>query len=130
MNSVYDINKGVNKSLEFKGLRAQYIVYLSMGLLVLLILFAVMYIVGVPVYASLGIIGLGGYVLFSKVSTYSHKYGEHGLMKHAAYKRVPPAITCRTRKPFRAIIKNVKKDDSGRINDNNGGDNRPAVTVV
>src|SRR5690606_38616520 len=103
---VYDINKGVNISLEFKGLRAQYIGYLSMGLLILLLLFAVMYIVGVPVYVSLGTIGLGGYLLFAKVSAYSHQYGEHGLMKHAAYKRVPPAITCRTRTIFIQLQQN------------------------
>ena len=35
---VYPINKGINRPLEFKGLKAQYIWYLGAGLLVLLVL--------------------------------------------------------------------------------------------
>ncbi len=44
MSSVYAINKSINKPVEFKGLKAQYIWYLGGGLLFLLILFAVLYI--------------------------------------------------------------------------------------
>jgi hypothetical protein len=33
MNSVYKINKGINKPIEFKGLKAQYIGYLGIGIL-------------------------------------------------------------------------------------------------
>jgi hypothetical protein len=40
--SVYKINKGINKPIEFKGLKAQYIAYLGAGLITLLILFAVL----------------------------------------------------------------------------------------
>jgi hypothetical protein len=40
--SVYQINKGINKPIEFKGLKAQYIWYLCGGLVALLILFAIM----------------------------------------------------------------------------------------
>ena len=45
-NSVYQINKGINKSIEFKGLKAQYIWYFAGGVIALLILFAIMYIIG------------------------------------------------------------------------------------
>ncbi|MBD0288989.1 MAG: DUF4133 domain-containing protein, partial [Flavisolibacter sp.] len=38
--SVYQINKGINKPIEFKGFKAQYIWYLGGGLVALLILFA------------------------------------------------------------------------------------------
>ncbi|MDB5129720.1 DUF4133 domain-containing protein, partial [Mucilaginibacter sp.] len=37
----YQINKGINRPIEFKGLKAQYIGYLGSGLVALLILFAV-----------------------------------------------------------------------------------------
>ena len=100
MGTVYNINKGVNKSLEFKGIKAQYIIYLAAGLVGLLLLFAFMYIIGIPVFIALPIIGIGGFLLFTKVTRYSHKYGEHGLMKSAAHKKLPPMITCRTRKVF------------------------------
>lgn len=100
MSTVYEINKGINKPLEFRGLKAQYIAYLGAGLVGLLILFAVAYITGVPVYLSLVIIALLGYALFSSVSRFSKRYGEHGLMKQAAARQVPPAVTCRSRKIF------------------------------
>nr|WP_262712406.1 DUF4133 domain-containing protein [Arachidicoccus ginsenosidivorans] len=35
----YEINKGVNRAIEFRGLKAQYIYYLAVGLAVLLLLF-------------------------------------------------------------------------------------------
>ena len=44
-NSVYRINKGINRSIEFKGLKAQYIWYLGGGVVALLIVFAAMYLV-------------------------------------------------------------------------------------
>lgn len=52
----YDINKGVNRPVEFRGLKAQYIYYLAIGLAVLLIAFSVMYIAGMPVYLCLPIV--------------------------------------------------------------------------
>ena len=62
--SVYHISKGINKPLEFKGLKAQYIWYLGGGLVALLILFAIMYISGVNVYLSLVLIISAGTGLF------------------------------------------------------------------
>ena len=100
MSSIYEINKGINKPLEFRGLKAQYIAYLATGLVGLLILFVIAYMAGVPVYLCLFVVVGLGFVLFSLVYKLSHKYGEHGLMKHAAFRQVPPAIICRTRKIF------------------------------
>ena len=51
--SVYTINKGINKPIEFKGLKAQYIGYLAAGLIGLLILFAALYISGVNTFVCL-----------------------------------------------------------------------------
>ena len=53
-SSVYQINKGINKPIEFKGLKAQYIWYLGGGLVALLILFAIIYIAGVNMFICLG----------------------------------------------------------------------------
>lgn len=103
MSSVYEINKGINKPIEFRGLKAQYIGYLAAGLVGLLILFAVAYIAGVPVYLIIPAVGILGFVLFTWVYRYSHKYGEHGLMKEAAFRQVPSAIICRSRKIFQNL---------------------------
>lgn len=37
MATVYPINRGVNRSLEFKGIKAQYVIYLALGLVLLLL---------------------------------------------------------------------------------------------
>lgn len=99
-NSVYQINKGVNKSIEFKGLKAQYIWYLGGGVVGLLIAFAVMYIIGLPSYVCIGVILTAGTFLVTRIYGMSNKYGEHGLMKALARKQVPKVIKSRTRKAF------------------------------
>ena len=39
----YNINKGIGKSVEFKGLKAQYLFIFAGGLLAVFIVFVVMY---------------------------------------------------------------------------------------
>lgn len=102
-NSVYQINKGINHSIEFKGLKAQYIWYLGGGVMALLIVFAAMYIIGLPTYLCIGIILTAGTFLVMKIYGMSNKYGEHGLMKALARKQVPKLIKSRSRKVFMGI---------------------------
>lgn len=99
-NSVYQINKGINQSIEFKGLKAQYIWYLGGGVVALLIVFAIMYIIGLPTYLCIGIILTAGAFLVMKIYGMSNKYGEYGLMKALARKQVPKLIKSRSRKIF------------------------------
>lgn len=99
-NSVYQINKGINQSIEFKGLKAQYIWYLGGGLVVLLIVFAILYVIGLPSLLCVAIIVAAATVLILQIYGMSSKYGEHGLMKALARKQVPSSITCKSRKVF------------------------------
>lgn len=102
-NSVYQINKGINKSIEFKGLKAQYIWYLGGGVVGLLVLFAAMYIAGINSFICIGIILIAGTVLVIKVYGMSNKYGEHGMMKALAKRSVPGVIKNNSRKVFISI---------------------------
>lgn len=99
-NSVYQINKGINQSIEFRGLKAQYIWYLGGGVVALLIVFAAMYLIGLPTYLCVGIILAAGTFLVIKIYGMSNKYGEYGLMKSLARKQVPKIIKLRSRKVF------------------------------
>ncbi len=101
INSVYQINKCVNQSIQFKGLKAQYIWYLGGGIIVLMILFSGMYIIGLPSFVCIGIIGISGTLLVFKIYQMSHKYGEFGLMKALAKRQVPKAIRVQSRKIFK-----------------------------
>ena len=99
-NSVYSINKGINKPIEFKGFKAQYIWYVGGGLLALLILFAVLYICGIHPFICLAVAILLGSGLLIYVGKLSHTYGEHGLMKKQARRRIPRLIKSNSRNVF------------------------------
>jgi hypothetical protein len=98
--SVYHINKGVSKPIVFKGLKAQYIAYLAVGLVVLLIGFAVLYICGLSLWIILPVIFGTGTALFIGVFRLSHRFGEHGLAKYLAKKQLPVYLKFRSRKLF------------------------------
>lgn len=99
-SSVYQINKGINQSIEFKGLKAQYIWYLGGGVVGLMILFSVLYIIGLPSIFCVGLIGISGGFLVFKIYRMSNQYGEHGMMKALAKKQIPKVIKIYSRKVF------------------------------
>jgi hypothetical protein len=103
--SVYKINKGINKPIEFKGLKAQYIGYLGAGLVMLLIVFAVLYISGVNTFICLAIILSLSTLLFMFVYRLSGKYGQYGLLKHAALRSIPSWISSNSREVFLKLKK-------------------------
>ncbi len=94
MSSIYQINKGVNKPVVFRGLKAQYIWWLAIGLGALLVLFALMYIIGVAVVICMVIVLLSGLFLFRYVYRMNNRYGEHGMMKRLAQQATPKWINC------------------------------------
>ncbi|MBL7710483.1 MAG: DUF4133 domain-containing protein [Chitinophagaceae bacterium] len=103
--SVYTINKGINKPIEFKGLKAQYIWWLGGGLLVLLIVFAVLYLFGVHPFACMAVVLIAGTGLFMQVYKLSRKYGKDGMMKSLAKRSVPTIIKIYSRKTFTELWK-------------------------
>ena len=98
--SVYHLNKGINQPLMFRGLKAQYISYLAAGLVALLLLFAGMYLAGLPLPWCIATILLLGGGLFAGVYYLSRTYGEHGLLKKLARRSIPACIRIKSRKPF------------------------------
>jgi len=100
MATVYSINRGINRSLEFKGIKAQYVIYLALGLVLLLLLFAVFHLAHVNLYVGIAIILLAGGALVLAVKRLSDRYGEHGLIKHSAARRLPASVQSRSRRVF------------------------------
>ncbi len=97
--NTYNINKGIGRTVEFKGLKAQYLFLFAGGLLGMLILIMILYMTGVNSYLCLFIGIGGGSLLVWQTFSLNKKYGEHGLMKVGAKKRHPRYIICR--KPVR-----------------------------
>src|ERR1700761_2901113 len=74
-NKEYRINKGVNRPIEFRGLKAQYIWWLAGGIVGLMALFAGLYLAGVNPFLCMGLIGVMGMILFRQVYKMSRLYG-------------------------------------------------------
>lgn len=101
--AVYQINKGVSKPIVFKGLKAQYIAYLAIGLVGLLVSFVVLYICGVSLWLIMPLISGAGMGLFFGVFRLSSRFGEHGLSKYFAAKRLPDHLWFNSRKIFTGL---------------------------
>lgn len=102
----FTINKGINRSIEFKGIKAQYIIYLCIGVVILLLLFVILYIAGVNSYIGLAVVVPLGVVLYITIQKYSKKYGEHGLVKYSARQKMPQSIVTRSRSCFTLLSVN------------------------
>jgi hypothetical protein len=80
----YNVNRGIGKPAEFKGLKSQYLFIFAGGLLGLFIVFVVMYMAGVDQWICI-IFGItAASILVYGVFHLNRKYGEHGLMKAQA----------------------------------------------
>lgn len=85
----YTINKGIGKSVEFQGLKAQYLFIFAGGLLALFVLFVVMYMEGINQWVCIGF-GIGSAsVLVGMTFKLNERYGEYGLMKRLAERQHP-----------------------------------------
>lgn len=103
----YNINKGIGRTVEFKGLKAQYLFIFAGGLLGMLILVMIMYMIGVNSFMCI-VLGTGSASLIVwQTFSLNRKHGEHGLMKIAAKKRHPKYIICR--KPIHRYLKHTPK---------------------
>jgi hypothetical protein len=97
-NTVYVINKGINRPLEFRGLKAQYIWYLGAGLVGVLILYSILYIIGVNGYFCIVVVVLAGGFVFLKVYQFNNTYGQYGLARKIAKRKIPKVVKCNSRK--------------------------------
>ena len=93
----YPINKDIGRSVEFKGLKAQYLFIFAGGLLLLFILFVIMYMVGINQWFCIGFGAVSASILVWQTFALNARYGEHGLMKLGATKNHPRYIINRRR---------------------------------
>jgi hypothetical protein len=99
-NKIYYINKGINRPIEFQGLKGHYIGYFAACAVGTMVGFGVLYACGISLYLCTPLaLGLGGWVA-SRVLWMSKRYGQYGLMKRSARRRMPIAMLSRSRKVF------------------------------
>lgn len=95
----YPINKGIGRSVEFQGLKSQYLFIFAGGLLALFVLFVILYMAGVNQWICIGFGGTAASVLVWQTFSLNRKYGEHGLMKRSALHSHPRYLINRRRIP-------------------------------
>lgn len=93
----YPINKGVGRSIEFKGLRSQYLFIFAGGLVVVFLLFIILFVAGVNQWICIPFGVISGSLLVWLTFKLNARYGEHGLMKLLAEKRHPRYLIHRIR---------------------------------
>lgn len=103
----YNINKGIGRTVEFKGLKSQYLFIFAGGLLGVLILLMILYMAGANAYLCLFIGAGGGSVIVWQTFSLNKKYGEYGFMKRGANRKHPRYIVCR--KSIRRYLKFTAK---------------------
>lgn len=96
----YTINKGIGRPILFKGLKSQYIWYVAVLAIGLLLLSALLYGIGIPTYWCLGIVVALGFPGILGIYHLSDRYGEHGLTRHLARRRLPKYVKVASRKLF------------------------------
>lgn len=101
--SEYSINKGIGRSVEYRGLKAQYLFIFALGLLSMFILFVVMYVAGVPQWFCIGFTAVAAPPSCGSPSRLNAKYGQYGLMKLGAARFHPRYII--NRKRIKRLIK-------------------------
>ena len=85
----WEINKGIGRSVEFKGLKAQYLFIFAGGLLAVFLVTVILYLCNVDQVLCLVMGVLGATVVVWQTFSMNSKYGEHGLMKRGAVRGHP-----------------------------------------
>ena len=93
----YGINKGIGKSVEFRGLKAQYLFIFAGGLLAVFVVFVILYMAGVDQWVCIAFGVAAASVLVWLTFRLNARYGEHGLMKLFAARQHPRRILSRKR---------------------------------
>jgi hypothetical protein len=104
----YSINKGIGRSVEFKGLKAQYLFIFAGGLLSVFVVFVILYMVGIDQWICIGFGVIAASALVWLTFNLNERYGEYGLMKLMAVKQHPRYLI--NRKTPRRLFKQKRKE--------------------
>ena len=113
----YSINKGIGQSVEFKGLKAQYLFIFAGGLLAVFVLFVILYLAGTNQWVCIGTGVVSASLLVWKTFALNRRYGEHGLMKLTA-KRSRPRFLINRKKPYQ-IVQQAKHKQNEKYPESN-----------
>ena len=97
---LYDMNRGINKPWEFRGLIGNNVYFLVVAIGLAFGTFLVLYFMSLPLVLTVVTTFAVGAGLLLGVYALNSKYGEHGLRKAAARRSSPKLITNRHSRLF------------------------------
>ncbi len=106
----YQVNKGIGRSPEFKGLKSRYLFIFAGGLLALFVIFVVMYMAGLDQWGCIGFGIVSASALVWGTFRLNARYGEFGLMKLQASRNRPRHII--SRRSFHRLFSATSKQRS------------------
>ena len=93
----FNVNKGIGKPAEFKGLQSQYLFIFAAGLLAVFVVFVIMFMAGAGQWICI-LFGAGAATALVWLTfMLNRKYGTHGLMKLQARMYHPHYLVNRIR---------------------------------
>jgi Domain of unknown function (DUF4133) len=110
--TIYPINRGINRPLEFHRLKAQYILYAGGIITGDMVLIAILFISGTTPWLCLALAGIVGFAGIGRVYYLSNTYGQYGLLKKRAAIKIPRAIRCNSVLLFINLKKNYETQNS------------------
>ena len=92
---MYQINKATDKSVEFKGLKGQYLIYFAVGVVGCLFLVFIFNICGVPSMVTIPLVIILISIITFYVFRYNKMYGQYGLMQKQSRSNTPKFLLSR-----------------------------------
>lgn len=113
----YEVNKGIGGSVEFKGLKAQYLFLFVGGLVAVFILTVLLNVFGASMLFTTSFAIISGMTVVWGTYTMNKVYGEYGLMKKRARALLPDYLINRRSVRFILFNNNVrfKLDRNGGV---------------
>ena len=102
----WEINKGIGRTVEFKGLKAQYLFLFAGGLLAVFFLVVILYICGIGQVLCLVMGVAGATIVVWQTYRLNRKYGRYGLMKQGAVRKHPRYLS--NRRTAYHMLRNLK----------------------
>jgi len=106
----FNINKGIGKSVEFRGLKSQYLFIFAGGLLAVFVVFVILYMAGVSQLVCIAFGVVAASVLVWLTFNLNARYGESGLMKLMAQKQHPRYLI--NRKVPCSLFQKIRKENA------------------
>lgn len=100
--AAYNVNRGVGRSVEVKGLRAQYVALAVVGVVLSFAVFLLLSFITTQLIAVIALV-LSVCISLGAAVYLNSRFGEKGLSRYFAAKAAPGRIACGTR--VRKLVK-------------------------